>query len=202
MMPYRELADSKSWTDLLDILQIDSYHCVMGDYYHGKKRDNGLKATEAGGYKCLDKDGNCLFEIFPYWWNGCTCDADAFNESLNCELNQKYGITLDDLDLYFNFEIMEEKLTDEQKKNYQKVLEKIRLKDEEFGSRCKEHDPGCYLLKHNFLYRPGTEDEFWIDWYKYPFRDSYMSNEKTEEEIEEIFRKCIEDAKKTIKKES
>lgn len=198
-MPYRELVDSDAWTELMKVLQIDDYHCIMGKYYNGKKRDNGLEETETGGYRCVDKDGNCLFEIFPYWWNGCTCDADAFNEDLDCELNQKYDITLDDWDLYFNFEIMDEDPTDEQKENYQKILEKIRLKNEELESRCKEHDPGCYLLKHNFVYRPGTEDEFWIDWYKYPFRDSYMSKEMEEEDIKHIFEQCVEDVKSVLK---
>jgi hypothetical protein len=41
----------------------------------------------------------------------------------------------------------------------------------------------------NFIYKPTN---FTIDWYKYPFRDSYMNKQLTEEEIKKIFQKCCD----------
>lgn len=41
----------------------------------------------------------------------------------------------------------------------------------------------------NFLYKPTG---FEIRWYKYPFRDSYMTENLTSEQILEIFEKCAE----------
>lgn len=41
----------------------------------------------------------------------------------------------------------------------------------------------------NFLYKPTG---FEIQWYKYPFRDSYMNQNLTKEEILDIFKKCAE----------
>jgi len=44
----------------------------------------------------------------------------------------------------------------------------------------------------NFLYKPTG---FEIRWYKYPFRDSYMTENLTSEQILEIFKKCAESVK-------
>lgn len=55
---------------------------------------------------------------------------------------------------------------------------------DETGEFVAEHDPSCPCARHNFIYKP---DGFWIDWYKYPFRDSYTSAPKTAREILEIF---------------
>lgn len=41
----------------------------------------------------------------------------------------------------------------------------------------------------NFLYKPTG---FEIRWYKYPFRDSYMSEEFSQKQLLEIFQKCID----------
>jgi len=62
-----------------------------------------------------------------------------------------------------------------------------------------EHKETCLLLRHNFRYHPNQEDEFWIDWYKYPFRSANISTEKTESEILEIFDKCCEIVEKLLK---
>ncbi len=41
----------------------------------------------------------------------------------------------------------------------------------------------------NFLYKPTG---FEIRWYKYPFRDSYMTEDMTSEQVLETFKKCVE----------
>ena len=51
-----------------------------------------------------------------------------------------------------------------------------------------EHDEGCPCVRHNFIYKPTG---FTIDWYKYPFRDSYMNMNLIEEQIKWIFKKCF-----------
>ena len=40
----------------------------------------------------------------------------------------------------------------------------------------------------NFVYKP---EGFEINWYKYPFRDSYMNKNYSVKEVEETFRKCL-----------
>ena len=47
------------------------------------------------------------------------------------------------------------------------------VEDETSDEEYVEHKPDCSLVLHNFIYKPIG---FWIDWYKYPFRDSYMSH--------------------------
>ena len=51
-----------------------------------------------------------------------------------------------------------------------------------------EHHPDCRLLVHNFIYKPTG---FCIDWYKYPFRDSFMSENLSCDEIRQIWKACI-----------
>lgn len=60
------------------------------------------------------------------------------------------------------------------------------------------HSPDCLLCKHNFTYMPGTPNEINIDWYKYPFRDSYISRNITTEELNRVFQNCIDTAKNKL----
>lgn len=52
---------------------------------------------------------------------------------------------------------------------------------------CKLKDK-CKLFRPNFRYFP---DDFTINWYKYPFRDSYSNKEVTADYLRKIFRNCI-----------
>lgn len=45
------------------------------------------------------------------------------------------------------------------------------------------------MEEHNFVYKPSG---LTIDWYKYPFRDSYSNKEITFEELKEILENCKE----------
>jgi len=195
--PSRELVNSKEWRELLRVLQISNYHCIMENYYDGKKRTNGLKATEYGGYQCKDKNGNVLFELFPYWWNGCTCGAEYENDLIYDRIRNLYLSNVEYND-YFKYSMMDQ-LNEKQKETFQILKNKMRKVDEEYYNKQVPHKEDCLELKHNFVYKPNTKDEFWIDWYKYPFRDAHMSKEVTEEEIKKIFKECkcfvIEDIK-------
>jgi hypothetical protein len=55
-----------------------------------------------------------------------------------------------------------------------------------------DHDKNCPIVKPNFLFKPTG---FSIQWYKYPLRDSYMSQNITLDEFKEIVSKCIESCK-------
>ena len=54
---------------------------------------------------------------------------------------------------------------------------------------AEEHLPDCLAVKDNFHYKPTG---FGIQWYKYPFRDSYMNQKITLEQFSEIITACIE----------
>lgn len=58
---------------------------------------------------------------------------------------------------------------------------------EEFGHLG--HNPDCKLARPNFYYKPLA---FGISWYKYPLRDSYMSERMTLEDFRLIINHCIE----------
>lgn len=171
--------------------------------------------TEYGGIE-VPRNGIVEFIINPYWWDDCTCGADDYNQSL-WEKLEKEIFTEDELVIYeksedfcedscpaehFQFDKSPEDLEKlctcgTIKKNLEIRKEKLKIKDkieklnEEYEKQSKYHSDECMLVKHNFIWHPGQEDEFWIDWYKYPFRDSHMSSDKSEEEIIEIFEKCI-----------
>lgn len=53
----------------------------------------------------------------------------------------------------------------------------------------RDHAPECRLVQPNFLYKPSG---FCINWYKYPFRDSYSSQKLRSSEWRKIVRHCID----------
>lgn len=53
------------------------------------------------------------------------------------------------------------------------------------------HESTCRFVQPNFLYKPTG---FRINWYKYPFRDAYMTPPVDPEEWRRIVRHCIESA--------
>ena len=77
------------------------------------------------------------------------------------------------------------------KKKKEKIKDKIKEFERRETEEFIEHKKDCLLLKHNFVYHPSQEDEFWIDWYKYPFRDSYCNKDLSKKEILDIFQDCI-----------
>ena len=60
-----------------------------------------------------------------------------------------------------------------------------------------DHTPTCRLVQPNFLYKPTG---FRINWYKYPFRDSYMTPGINAKEWYRIVRHCIESLTATEQK--
>jgi hypothetical protein len=62
---------------------------------------------------------------------------------------------------------------------------------DEFWTAMGGHEDDCRLIQPNFLYKPTG---FRINWYKYPFRDSYMTPKISAKKWREIVRHCIESA--------
>lgn len=191
-----------------------------------KERTNNLLPNKYGGYVC-EYNGEIIFEIFPYWWGDCTCGAEEENYKLEKKWKNEL-FTPYQWKTYMTFEDWcddacpacswkkenQDKTKDELlkicncgivKKNIRLINRKEKLKDKikEYERREIEesipHKEECLLLKHNFVYHPGQEDEFWIDWYKYPFRDSYMNKQLTNDEIKNIWNECSEKLKLVIK---
>lgn len=222
----RKIVNSKEWIELMNVLQVEDYHCTIGKYYYDysaseyKERTNGIIPDEYGGYSLI-KDDKIIFQLFPYWWEDCTCGADKENE----KLMRKWKKELFTPYQWKTYMAIEEwcddncpacqlKTENKNKKeeelikictcgNIQKNIrlrkrqEKIKDKIEKFenleATKYVPHKSDCALCQHNFVYHPDCPDEFWIDWYKYPFRDSYSNKELSEEEIANIFKDCIKE---------
>ena len=190
-----------------------------------KERTNNLKANEYGGYTCT-YNGQVIFELFPYYWGECNCGANEKNEELERQWRNEL-FTQEEWDVYMTFnewcdsdcpacdwlkdnkgkskeELREICTCGSYDKNDKIKIAKEKIKDKivEYERRENEeyipHKNDCLLLKHNFVYHPGEEDEFWIEWYKYPFRDSYMNKKLTNEQIKEIWRDCATILEKVI----
>ena len=203
-----------------ELIQVEDYHCILGEYseHLSHKRTNNLKANKYGGYTCVDDNGKTVFEIFPYYWGDCTCGTDEYNLELEQKLKNKY-FTNQELNIIESIEdwceddcpasdLNENNInkTDEElesictcgirHKNVLMHKQKLKYKDkidkfnEELNNKTIAHKDDCLLLKHNFIYHPDRPDEFWIDWYKYPFRDAYMNKNKTKKEIKDIWIEC------------
>ena len=54
----------------------------------------------------------------------------------------------------------------------------------------ENHLASCSLRRHNFVYHQKNGDVT-IDWYKYPFRDSWSNVELSEETFKNILKECI-----------
>lgn len=191
-----------------------------------KLRTNKLKPNKYGGYVC-EYNGEVIFEIFPYWWGDCTCGVDNENEKLRRKWKKEL-FTDYQWRTYMTFEdwchddcpacdwkpenkgkSKEELLKictcGSLKKNISLLNRKEKFKDKikEFERREMEeqlyHKDDCLLIKHNFVYLPGRQDEICIDWYKYPFRDSYINCKLSDEEIKAIFKDCAKYLEKVIK---
>lgn len=115
--PDRKLVESKSWRDLVTALGADEYMYIPNK---DQWLDELVILDTYGQWNFYNKEGQVLFQIFPYYWG-------------------------DD--------------------------EKLRA-------------------QHNFVYKPGTPEELAIDWYKYPFRDAYMSSPVSKTELKRIFEEC------------
>ena len=122
VFPDRALADSRSWTGLLDSVHADAGGCLLRAGRESSRYGNSIVRDAYGGFAFRMPDGTILFEIFPYYWG----------------------------------------------------------EDEKLRTR------------HNFVYKPGTEDEFAIDWYKYPFRDAYMSKPASKTMLKRMFEECTQ----------
>jgi len=193
------------------------------------ERTNNLEASDSGGYLCIDNAGEKVFEISPYYWGECTCGAEGENAALEKKIQREIftpeeikiinSYYLDDCDddcpasfnVDENFDLSLEELANKctcgaRKKEYELEKEKEKLApktkkyEEEYKKRMVMHSKKCLLIKHNFIFHEGKEDEFWVDWYKYPFRDSYCNKKLTKKEVEEIFDKCITATENDIKR--
>ena len=190
-----------------------------------KKRTNKLTPNEYGGFSFI-QNGEIIFEIFPYWWGDCTCGVDEENEKLSqkwkdelfTQKEWKDYMTFedwckDDCPASFLIDENEGKSDDEllsictcgtinRNIKIKKRKEKIRNKIKEYERREHEeyisHKDNCCLVKPNFIYHPTKDDCFSIEWYKYPFRDSYANKHLSNNEIRAIFSECADLLEKHI----
>lgn len=54
--------------------------------------------------------------------------------------------------------------------------------------------------KPNFVYRPGTDKEISIKWYKYPFRDAYVMQPVSKPMLKRAWEDCTNELKKEIER--
>ncbi len=203
----------EEWATLLESLNADEYCHVYKDK---------VTPNENGGFELINNNGEKVFEVFPYYWGDCTCNAE--NKNIEIEAKLRNAIFTPEEQRILNeyilfdedckagcpasFEFSEnEKLSlkklakkctcgaRQRELKLSKEKEKLNLKIEmfnnEYDKNSIEHSKECLLTKHNFIYHEGKPDEFWIDWYKYPFRDSYCNREISKEEFKNILKDCI-----------
>lgn len=169
----------------------DEFLCLVRRYQKSDKNWGYPSAFE-----------NNTFKVFPYYWGDCTCGYDKAEWGW-CEANKH-----DEGCYQYDYRACVEKGW---KTNYKKL--KVIYKkhgmptegedwhhgcavrctctyDDRWAKFCKEneHSKDCPLVQPNFLYKPTG---FEIQWYKYPFRDSYMNQEITLGDFMGIVDDCI-----------
>jgi hypothetical protein len=180
-----------------------------------EERTSPIKPDEYGGCE-LEVDGKIIFQINPYWWDDCTCGAEQENEKKMKKVAKKI-FTKEEYKIYQSFDkLCKDNCPIWKDDNYDKPIEEqlkictcgtvkknieLKKKQEAIKDKIAEyeriereeyipHKDTCRLCLHNFIYHPGQEDEFYIEWYKYPFRDSYMNKNLSKDEILAIFKDC------------
>ncbi len=159
---------------------------------------------------------NETFATFPYWWGGCECGFDELvdaedkkwgrDHSLDC-FGVRYQKEEDACCPPFGFKGREwdwkhKHMVEWAKANgYPEAPDGMAIHcdcgyaealDEFYGELVErfggEHKLDCPLVKPNFLYKPLS---FQIQWYKYPFRDSYTNQEITLKAFGAIIGACM-----------
>ena len=161
---------------------------------------------------------NGAFCVFPYYWGECECGAeeraveweDARQHKPDCyqsELQSRSKAL--GLGYWDGEKLQPPALSSYDERNhierqlYTDLCAEYNLPEQGCAIHCtcglKEeyakwyetngHAPECGIIKPNFLYKPTG---FTISWYKYPLRDSYMSEPLTVQEFAAIIDKCIE----------
>ena len=209
----RDFVELKEWQNLLKKLDANSTYGYINKY-----KGNVLPGENGG---CIVKNNeSVIFKIMPYYWGECTCGAEIFNYKLEKKLYLEH-FTKEEIDTldknYYDcdekcpayekqYDVEDEKLVkictcgaikkniviDE---NIKKLQPRYNDLKKELQENYKEHSENCLLVQHNFVFLPDTENEVWIDWYKYPFRDSYSNIKITKEIFSEILNECIKNIK-------
>lgn len=203
----------------------DYYQDYSTEDLEYKKRTNKLTPNEYGGFSLI-LNNEIIFEIFPYWWGECTCGVEDENEKLYQRWKDEL-FTKKEWKDYMTFEdwckndcpacsLLEDNKNkkDEDllsictcgtinknikiKKRKTKIKEKIKEYERREQEEYIPHKNNCCLVKPNFVYRPTQDDCFSIEWYKYPFRDSYSNKKLSNVQIRTIFNECADLLEKYI----
>lgn len=160
-----------------------------------------------GNYRGEEFDNN-VFSVFPYYWGDCTCGYDEkegeFSETV-WHAEECYQSEYKKISHYNQWNNHDKWIEKHIKPLYQKFG--FETKSETWWHGCavrctcdyekkwevflsnNSHDKNCPIVKPNFLFKPTG---FSIKWYKYPLRDSYMSQNITLNEFAEIINQCVD----------
>lgn len=158
---------------------------------------------------------NKVFMINRYYWGDCTCGfenkefkekhhKDCYQSLVKSEIIKKLnGFRTSELSYNTTSKIedsVRKKICKQMKLSYPGGCAvhctcdyheryKSWLKDIGYPNGCLDT---CLLRKPNFLHKPSG---FRIEWYKYPFRDSYMNQKIKLKDFKKIINLCIESLK-------
>lgn len=184
---------------LFDALDLDEYGWPRG-------------VEEGEGPKSFEND---VFWIMPYYWGECTCGWDEIDNGQERLERLKHRPEC----VRWRIWRLERRHRNDHKR-FLKALKMLYRRrgwptegddwwhgcllacDCDYRERRKQilceyaqefghegHKPDCLLVINNFHYKPTG---FGIQWYKYPLRDAYMSQEISLEEFCKIIDHCLE----------
>lgn len=136
---------------------------------------------------------NEIFSMMPYYWGDCTCGCDCPIHKKACDKETKWSQWVEDriefacgkADKNGFAQIDISKFPKFEKKN---PAPKCTCGAEKEWVVGDKHKSDCLLMRPNFHYKPTS---FQIQWYKYPFRDSYMNEALELDDFRKIIKECI-----------
>jgi|WetSurSiteA1Bulk_404760.scaffolds.fasta_scaffold00683_7 hypothetical protein len=150
----------------------------------------------------------CGYEDLEYEWSETTKHQEHCYQIKLKDIQKQWAIKSNKLDEfnrdgYFSEYSLSSKLQKEFEKDVESLCKSMNLpypecsavhctcdRQEKWRAFAEKHyhESNCPIIRPNFLYK---SNNFWIKWYKYPFRDSYMSDDITLEEFSNIITECI-----------
>jgi hypothetical protein len=162
-----------------------------------------IEGEDTSGYGCEFE--NETFSLFPYYWGDCTCG----HEDKECAWHEENAHAAE----CFHARLLafEERTKSSQRFMSPQYIETVRSWAVENGypdgwngvsNHCtctynadwdawrqeNDHASDCPIVRPNFHFKP---DDYRLDWYKYPLRDSYASKDLPLSEFAAMIDKCV-----------
>jgi len=180
-------------------------NAVFGNSRGSVEVDRGLRDIFCVLYDHMDRYDTIDNEVFwhmPYWWGDCECGFEELDwqwseenaHAADCYYSEYQALKRDPEKPWTVLDTDAKNLCKKHgiswNDGFGSAVHCTCGRDEAYAKWRETHDhtPWCPIVLDNFIYKP---TDLHIQWYKYPFRDSYANREISRTEMLKIVAECI-----------